>query len=187
MRFLGSGSTVGTESGSSALDRRGEIRRAILAALREQPGASFDEVASVLPEGWDEFCFFALSPPPPRGCGDRHAQILVQGEYSGVLSAGRHYLPVRSDLSDLAQALEQARDPHAVQELVDRTHDEVVMSGENTRRRFRRRRSGGATGPRLRTRRCRDSPGVLAAAASRRHRPRRPRRLACPGGLVGRR
>ena len=133
MRFLGSGrATVGTESGSSALDRRGELRAAILAALREHPGASFDEVASALPEGWDEHRFFALSPRHLEAAATGTAQILVPGAYSDVLSAGRHYLPVRPDLSDLADALEQVRDADAMQELVDRAHDEVVMSGLNT-------------------------------------------------------
>jgi hypothetical protein len=132
MRFLGSGrATVGSESGSSALDRRGELRRAVAAALREQPSASFEQVASVLPEGWDAHRFFVLSPRHLEAAATSTAQILVTGEYSGVLSAGRHYLPVQPDLSDLGDALEQARDPHFLQELVDRTYDEIVTSGRN--------------------------------------------------------
>jgi hypothetical protein len=137
LEFLARGRVaVGCESGASAIDRRGELRRAILAQQARQPGASFENVSAHLPAGWDDRRFFVVSPRHLEAAATRTAQVLVEGRYSGVLEAGRHYLPVRSDLSDLGDALELARDPDVLQETADRTYEEVVASGTVSHSRF---------------------------------------------------
>jgi hypothetical protein len=84
--FLMTGrSVIGAESGSSVLDRRGEIQSRIRTLLAEQPTLSFDEVARELPEGWDSWRFFAISPRHLEAVVTKTAQILVEGTYSGVL------------------------------------------------------------------------------------------------------
>ena len=65
-------------------------------------------MAPRLPAGWDDHRFsahlvHAISRLPLTGT----AQILVEGEYDGVLEPDRHYLPVRTDLSDLGDVLAQ--------------------------------------------------------------------------------
>lgn len=128
--FLASANTtIGCESGASAVDRRGELRAAIAAHLAESPGASFEEVAGALPAGWDEHDFFAISPRHLEAAAARTPQILVEGRYSGILTAHRHYIPVRPDLADLGSALEKARDPALLARLAECAFNEVVGSG----------------------------------------------------------
>jgi hypothetical protein len=66
--------------------------------------------------------FFAGRPAPPHhgGCiSSRHfdamgtgtAQILVEGRYNDLITAGEHYIPVRADFADLGEVLQRLRDP----------------------------------------------------------------------------
>ena len=94
MRFLASGRcVVGCESGSSVLDRRGEIRARIRHLLRAEPDLTFEEIDARMWPGWDSYAFFAVSPRHFEAVMTRTCQILVEGEYDGVLEAGRHYIP----------------------------------------------------------------------------------------------
>jgi hypothetical protein len=135
--FLGSGRAVlGCESGVSALDRRGEIRRRIEVITAADPTATFEAVSAQLPAGWDDHRFLALGPRHLEAAATRTAQILVEGEYEGVLEPWRHYLPVRADLADIGQALDRIRDTATLQEMVDRTHADVIASGRYSYRRL---------------------------------------------------
>lgn len=137
LEFLASGrAVVGVESGSGALDRRGELREVLREMLQQNPGASFEEVAQSLRPGWDDYRFFALSPRHLEAAAAGTAQVLVEGAYSGVLEPGRHYLPVRRDLSDLEAALAETRDPRSLQKLADTARDEIVLSGSYSYRRL---------------------------------------------------
>ena len=64
------------------------------------------------------------------------AQLLVEGRYSGVLDAGRHYLPIRRDFSNLDEVLEQARDHALLAELAESAYEEVHQSGRWSFRRL---------------------------------------------------
>src|SRR6478672_10474362 len=113
--FLMSGrAVIGAESGSSVLDARGEIQRRIGRLLAEQPGLSFEEVDAQMPDGWDSYAFFAISPRHLEAVITKTAQVLVEGRNSGVLEPGRHYIPLRRDLANLDEALERLGDVEAV-------------------------------------------------------------------------
>ena len=130
--FLMSGrAVIGCESGSSVLDRRGEIQKRITELLSEQPDLTFSEVAAEMPAGWDSYSFFAISPRHLEAVVTKTAQVLVEGAYSGVLEPERHYIPVRRDLVDLAQALERVRDVEATQAMTERAYREVYLEGHN--------------------------------------------------------
>ena len=127
---------VGAESGSSVLDRRGEIRVRIRTLLATDPTLTFEQVDASMPRGWDAYAFFAISPRHLEAVIARTAQILVEGEYSGVLEPDRHYIPVRRDLSDLDEALDRLRDVDRVDEMTTTAYEEVYLSGTWTTDRF---------------------------------------------------
>jgi hypothetical protein len=135
LAFLGSGRvTVGAESGSSTLDRRGELAAMASELLAAEPRMTFGEFAAQMPAGWDEYRFFAISPRHLEAVVTKTAQILVEGSYSSVLEAERHYIPVRRDLSNLDEALEQANDAERVHDLVERAYGEIYLSGRYSTR-----------------------------------------------------
>jgi len=128
--FLGAGrAIVGCESGSSVLDRRGEMQTSIRRYLDEHPGASFEEVSAHMPEGWDSYRFAAASPRHFEAVITRTCQVLVRGRYDGVLAPDRHYVPVSPDLSNLGEALEEASDPAVASEIASRSYEEIYRSG----------------------------------------------------------
>jgi hypothetical protein len=135
--FLMSGRVViGAESGSSVLDRRGEIQARVNALLATQRHLTFEEVARELPEGWDSWRFFAISPRHLEAVVTKTAQVLVDGTYSGVLEAGRHYLPLTHDLSNLDEVLDRLHDHALLQETADRAYEEICVGGAYRYRHF---------------------------------------------------
>jgi hypothetical protein len=94
--------TIGVEGGASLIDRDGTIRARTLAYVADHPGASFEQTEAACFPGLDgSLGLFAISPRHLEACATRTAQVLVEGSYNGILEAGRHYLPLRSDLSNV--------------------------------------------------------------------------------------
>lgn len=130
LEFLASGrAVIGCESGSSVLDRRGEVQAAISHLLEKQPDLTFEEVGHRLPEGWDSHTYFALSPRHLEAVITKTAQVLVAGRYDGVLEADRHYIPLEPDLSNLDGVLERLRDLPGLERMTARAYEDVHLSG----------------------------------------------------------
>jgi hypothetical protein len=130
--FLMSGrAVIGTESGSSVLDARGEIQRRISRLLAEQPNLTFEQVDAQMPSGWDSYAFFAISPRHLEAVITKTAQVLVEGRYSGVLEPETHYIPLRRDFSNLDEALDRLQDVEAVEAMAERAYRDVYLSGKN--------------------------------------------------------
>jgi hypothetical protein len=130
--FLMSGrAVIGAESGSSVLEKRGEIRRRISEILADRPDLTFEEVDAQMPRGWDSYAFFAISPRHLEAVITKTAQVLVEGGYSGVLEPEEHYIPLRHDFSNLDEALDRLRDVGAVEAMAERAYRDVYLSGRN--------------------------------------------------------
>ncbi|HKF80031.1 MAG TPA: hypothetical protein VKB17_04330 [Thermoleophilaceae bacterium] len=129
--------TIGAEGGASLLDRDGTIRARTERFLAEHPGASFEEVeASCFPGRDGSFGLVALSPRHLEACATRTCQVLVEGDYNGVLEAGRHYIPLRRDLGNLDEVLETVKRDDRRQVIVEAAYRDVVASGAYTYERF---------------------------------------------------
>jgi hypothetical protein len=137
--FLMSGRTViGCESGSSVLDRRGDVRARIQKLLRDQPRLSFEEIAARMPDAWDDYRFFAMSPRHFEAIITKTCQVLVEGEYEGVLVPWRHYIPLKRDFSNLDEVLESTRDVAVLQRIVDCAYQEIYRGGRYSYQAFAR-------------------------------------------------
>ena len=137
MDFLASGrAVIGCESGSDVLDRRGEIRSLIERQLGEEPSLSFEEISARMPAGWDGHQFYALSPRHLEAVVTKTCQVLVEGEYSGVLRPREHYLPVKRDLSDLEEVLAAVQDARRLEEIAERAYRDLYVSGRYNYRRL---------------------------------------------------
>jgi hypothetical protein len=128
--FLAGGrSVIGAESGSSALDPYGEIRLFEAAWRAEHPEGTFEEFSALQPPGWDDYGFKAISPRLFEAAQTKTAQLLVEGEFDGILAADRHYLPLREDLSNLDEALERIADPAETEAFAERAWEDLILSG----------------------------------------------------------
>jgi len=127
---------VGTESGASALDRRGELHHQIREMLKTKPELTFDQVSSQLPAGWDSYRFVAIGPRHLEAVITKTCQLLVEGEYNGILQPHVHYIPIKPDFSDMDGALEKLQDTAYVQNMVERAYEEIYTRGTYTNREF---------------------------------------------------
>ena len=131
--------TVGVEGGASILDRDGSLGKATAAYEKEHPGANFDEIEAACFPGRDgELHLFALSPRHLEACLTRTCQVLVEGSYNGVLEAGRHYISVKSDFSNLPEVLEQMKDESGRLRITENAWQDIVASGKCSYRAFTR-------------------------------------------------
>jgi hypothetical protein len=121
---------IGTESGASALDPFGERRRTEPAWRAEHPDATFADFSAAQPAGWDDYGFTAISPRLFEAAQTKSAQLLVEGEYDGILEAERHYVPLREDMSNLDEALERIADAAETEAFVERAWEDLILSGD---------------------------------------------------------
>lgn len=137
LEFLASGrAVIGCESGSSVLDRRGEMRAKVEALCGARPYLSFDEVNRAMPSGWDDYRFYAISPRHFEAVLTKTCQILVEGHYDGILEPGRHYIPLKRDFSNLEDIVAQLRDRRAIETMAETAYEEVCRRGRHSYKGF---------------------------------------------------
>lgn len=118
---------VGVEGGSSLHDPDGSIFKRVEAYMSECPKASYAEVVDTVLEGCDHHAdFTALSPRHFEAILTRTAQILVEGDYSGVLRPHDHYIPIKADFSDMEDAVKKLDDAQALEAMVERAWKDIV-------------------------------------------------------------
>jgi hypothetical protein len=54
--------------------------------------------------------------------------VLYEGEYSGILKQGRHYISLKKDFSNFDEVVELMKDNKALQEMADRTREEIALN-----------------------------------------------------------
>jgi hypothetical protein len=137
-RFLASCRyVIGAEGGATVLDRDGSIMKRTEAYLADHPDADFEEVEAACFPGEDgKLQLFAASPRHLEACATRTCQVLVEGDYSGVLEAGKHYIAVKKDLSNIPEVLDQMQDDSLRERIADNAYRDVVASGQYSYARF---------------------------------------------------
>ena len=87
------------------------------------------EVYAEILEPHDGVTFYnQISPRHFEAAACRTLQILYEGHYSGIFEAGRHYLSLRRDHSNLDEVLDRALDPHEHARLTETAFDDIVAN-----------------------------------------------------------
>ena len=98
--------TLGTESGANVFDEHGAIRKAVEAALRENPSLDYAEVrARFLAPHEGRIRMNQISPKIFEAIACRTALVLFEGEYSQVVEPNVHYVPLKKDFSNVDDVL----------------------------------------------------------------------------------
>lgn len=137
-RFLASCRyTLGVEGGASVHDPDGALQLATTRYLAGHPAASFEEVEAACFPGLDgSLDYVAISPRHLEAAATRTAQILIEGDYNGILRPGEHYLELRRDFSNLAAVLDSVQRDDERARLTENAYRDVVASGAHTYARF---------------------------------------------------
>ena len=103
--------TLGSNSGSSLLDPNGCIQKKVKKYLNNHPEAEFDEVEAACFPGQDGlYEFTAISPRILEASALQSGQILVEGEYSGILTPWEHYLPLKPNAENFEDIHHEIKD-----------------------------------------------------------------------------
>ena len=119
---------IGCEAGGSALDPNGLITK-FSNQVKTRTGRfpSFNEIDDQFSKDWDGHEFRAMGPKNLEAVVSKTCQVLVAGEYSGVLVANRHYIPVKEDLSDLDDVLSALNDERG-QQIAETAYQEIALN-----------------------------------------------------------
>lgn len=120
--FLGNCRAVlGTESGANVVDHTGSIRNAVESALQEDPSLGDDHVYRRYVQSHDGLVRMnQISPKIFEAVSLGTALVLYEGDYSGLIRPGEHYIALRKDLANLDDVFAKVADPVGLQAMVER-------------------------------------------------------------------
>ncbi|MBZ6076294.1 glycosyltransferase [Microvirga puerhi] len=134
--FLRSSKVVlGVESGSNLFDFTGEV--ASWCRSYEERNQDMDPGSKAYYiKAHEEYLhafegnvnYAQISPRHFEAAVCQAAQILYEGHYSGIFIPYRHFLPLKRDMSNFAEAVDFARDERRLKEFAERTYEEVVLN-----------------------------------------------------------
>jgi len=129
--------TIAIEGGASILDHDGSIRRKTEDFLDKNPQASFEEVEKACFPGKDgELNYMAISPKHLEACATKTCQILVEGDYNGILKPGLHYIELKRDFSNLDEVLHVVKEDRLRSQITQNAFRDIVESGKYNYRTF---------------------------------------------------
>lgn len=125
-RFVGScRSTLGTESGANVFDDDGELKR----LAHEHAAIPFEEFSERFLRGHEgKVRMNQISPKIFEAIRLRTALVLFEGDYSGVVKAGVHYLALKKDYSNFDEIIKKLSSDEFVEELTSRAYEDVIES-----------------------------------------------------------
>lgn len=132
IRFVSScKAMLGAESGAGVFDFTGEIQQRVMEYERKNPRASFEEIRDAHFPGLDGVIKLnQISPRCFEAAALRTLMILYEGEYSGVLVPGRHYLALRKDHSNVEEVVETLKNEAQWVRITSAAYEEVACAEE---------------------------------------------------------
>jgi len=120
---------LGAESGTYYLDRTGQVIEDVKKYVKIHPDASYEGV-------FEKFFRNRSSPVSGKAISSRHfepigtktCQILIEGDYNGILKPNEHYIGVRRDLSNIDDVIRRFNDDSYRMSMVERSYDYIMAS-----------------------------------------------------------
>jgi len=133
-RFLAdSRAVIGVEGGASIIDPDGVLKQRVEDYVERNPDADFETVRDACFKDHEgSLNLKALSPRHLEAAAAKTCQVLMDGHYNGVLTADRHYIPVRSDYSNLDEVFEKLANDGLVQNLIDQSYEDLIQRSDLT-------------------------------------------------------
>jgi hypothetical protein len=119
---------IGAESGTYYLNDRGRLLAAAREwNLNENPNARFEEVYERFYRDRPRLVSGkSISSRHFEPIGTKTCQILLEGEYNGILKQDVHYISVKRDLSNIGEAIRRFRDGGCREAMVEETYEYVM-------------------------------------------------------------
>lgn len=116
---------LGTESGSNVFDMEGDLKQLIEEDKRE--GLTYDQIYEKrLKQSEEQWHVNMISPKVFEAMVVGTVPILYEGGYSGVITAGRHYVSLKKDFSNINEVLTIISDEKHLQKIAATAIEEIV-------------------------------------------------------------
>lgn len=121
-------SIIGAESGTYYLNDRGRLlTTARDYNLKENQQATFEDVFKRFYQDQPrEVSGKSISSRHFEPIGTKTCQILLEGDYNGILKADEHYISVKRDLSNIEDAIRRFKDESYRQAIAEHTYEYVM-------------------------------------------------------------
>ncbi len=135
--FLLSGrATLGTESGANIFDWDGTLKETIKNYCQANPKASYEEVAKIFLGEDGKILMNQISPKIFQAIMCRTALILYEGEHSGIMQAGKHYISLAKDWKNIKEVIESLKNLDYLSQITENAYNDIVNSGKYSYRSF---------------------------------------------------
>lgn len=138
-RFISSTKLMlGCESGSNLFNLDGRMDR-IVTRFGSEANLAGDKLDAFLQACSVEERGFSIGQISPRAfeCALLGTPMaLIEGSYSGILEANRHYVPIRSDFSNIEEVIEKSQDDELLGFLAANAFEDLIQSKRYTYRSF---------------------------------------------------
>ena len=120
--------TVGAEAGTYYLDRNGSLLEQSKEFVKQNPDTSLDVLLEKIFDNTsvDYVSGKAISSRHFEPVGTKTCQILLEGEFNGVLIEGEHYISVKKNFSNLREAIDFYLDIDLRNEIVEKTYSYIL-------------------------------------------------------------
>jgi hypothetical protein len=128
---------LGSESGSNVFDWNGSLRKEVQQYWRQNPSSSKQDVYSAVIQKHEiDGLMNQISPRIFEMASLKTAMVLLEGEYSGVLTPWVHFIPIKKDFSNLKEVFETVLNDEKVDEMADRAYKDIIASGRYSYKSF---------------------------------------------------
>lgn len=124
---------LGCLGGSGLLDVDGSILRKVDEYCSIHPMAEFNEVEKECFPGLDNYIhLYALSPRHFECAMTKTCQLLVEGDYQGVLRPNIDFIEIKKDFSNIESVIDKVKDIGYCESIADNCYQHVIKSGQYT-------------------------------------------------------
>lgn len=128
---------LGTESGASVFDFDGSVQARVNTHIKHHPDVSFEELQRMYFAGLEgRIPLNQISPRCFEAAALRTLMIMYPGEYSGILTPYRHFIPLAKDHSNMAEVVSIFRNRERCEGIIQAAFEEVALNPRFTFRTF---------------------------------------------------
>lgn len=142
-KLLNSKSTLITESGSSNISNNPKHMRDKIKILGENRDGEKIEDELYLKKNYKDYfsqegkvVVNTLPPKAFEAALTKTVMIGLRGEYSNILKANIHYIPLNKDFNNIKEILTKLKDLEYLQKMVNRTYEDIILSEKYSYRTF---------------------------------------------------
>jgi hypothetical protein len=123
--------TLGVESGASVMDFTGALEQTIKLHELTNPRDDFYKVQHLfLKEHDGQYKLNQISPRCFEAIALKTVLVLYEGDYSGILIPGRHYIVLKKDYSNIDEVLTKLSDDEYLQNMAETAYREIALNPE---------------------------------------------------------